>query len=87
MCTGQPSSTCLGTTPTSAPSTSTSCAGDQVAKAIADHAMLVPGDRVLVAVSGGKDRLAVWDILLQLGYQADGLYLGLGIGGYSDSRP
>jgi len=57
---------------------------DQVAKAIADHAMLVPGERVLVAVSGGKDSLAVWDLLLHLGYQADGLYLGLGIGGYSD---
>ena len=26
--------------------------------------MLEPGDRVLVAVSGGKDSLAVWDILL-----------------------
>ena len=41
-------------------------------------------DRALVAVSGGKDSLAVWDILLELGYQADGLYLGLGIGDYSD---
>jgi uncharacterized protein (TIGR00269 family) len=37
-----------------------------------------------VAVSGGKDSLALWDILLELGYQADGLYLGLGIEGYSD---
>ncbi|MBX7161362.1 MAG: adenine nucleotide alpha hydrolase family protein, partial [Acidimicrobiia bacterium] len=27
---------------------------------------------------------AVWDILLDLGYQADGLYIGLGIGEYSD---
>ena len=47
--------------------------------------MLEPDDRVLVAVSGGKDSLAVWDILLELGYQADGLYLGLGIGDYSDA--
>ena len=45
--------------------------------------MLQEGDRVLVAVSGGKDSLAVWDILLDLGYEADGLYLGLGIDGYS----
>jgi uncharacterized protein (TIGR00269 family) len=45
--------------------------------------MLEPGDRVLVAVSGGKDSLAVWDILVELGYEADGLYLGLGIDGYS----
>ena len=40
-------------------------------------------DRLLVAVSGGKDSLALWDALLELGYRADGLYVGLGIGGYS----
>ncbi|MHB1138697.1 MAG: ATP-binding protein [Microthrixaceae bacterium] len=57
---------------------------DQAAKAIHDHKMLSPGERVLVAVSGGKDSLAVWDLLVQLGYQADGLYIGLGIGDYSD---
>ncbi len=56
----------------------------QVEKAIKDHDMLSPDDRILVAVSGGKDSLAVWDILLELGYQADGLYIGLGIGEYSD---
>jgi tRNA-5-methyluridine54 2-sulfurtransferase len=56
----------------------------QVEKAIADHSMVQPDDRILVAVSGGKDSLAVWDILLDLGYQADGLYIGLGIGEYSD---
>ena len=39
---------------------------------------------MLVAVSGGKDSLALWDLLLELGYDADGLYLGLGIGEYSD---
>ena len=32
------------------------------------------------AVSGGKDSLALWEILIRLGYEADGLYLGLGIG-------
>ncbi len=58
---------------------------DQVAKAIKDFDMLHPSERALVAVSGGKDSLAVWDILLELGYQADGLYLGLGIDGYSDA--
>jgi uncharacterized protein (TIGR00269 family) len=57
---------------------------DQVAKAVKDHDMLAPGDRVLVAVSGGKDSLALWDILLDLGYAVDGLYIGLGIGEYSD---
>lgn len=53
---------------------------DQVSRAIDDFDMLGPDDRVLVAVSGGKDSLALWDILLDLGYHADGLYLGLGIG-------
>jgi uncharacterized protein (TIGR00269 family) len=57
---------------------------DQVAKAIDEFSMLEPGERVLVAVSGGKDSLALWDILLDLGMQADGLYVGLGIGDYSD---
>ena len=46
--------------------------------------MIQPGDRVLVAVSGGKDSLAVWDILRELGYEADGFCIGLGIGDYSD---
>lgn len=58
---------------------------DQVAKAIDDWAMIAPGERVLMAVSGGKDSLAAWDILLDLGYAVDGLYLGLGIGSYSDA--
>lgn len=57
---------------------------DQTAKAIEGHEMLSSGDRVLVAVSGGKDSLALWDLLVALGYEADGLYIGLGIGGYSD---
>lgn len=55
----------------------------QVEKAIHDHDMIQITDRVLVAVSGGKDSLAVWDMLIELGYQADGLYIALGIGEYS----
>ncbi len=58
---------------------------DQVARAIKDFDMITHGERVLVAVSGGKDSLAVWDLLVELGYSADGLYLGLGIGDYSDA--
>lgn len=57
---------------------------DQVAKAIKEFSMINPGERVLVAVSGGKDSLALWDLLVELGYEADGLYLGLGITDYSD---
>ena len=56
----------------------------QVERAISDFEMVKPDDRLLVAISGGKDSLAIWDILLDLGYQADGLYVGLGIGEYSD---
>lgn len=56
---------------------------DQTAKAIKQFSMLERDDRVLVAVSGGKDSLAVWDILTELGYHADGFYVGLGIAEYS----
>jgi tRNA-5-methyluridine54 2-sulfurtransferase len=57
---------------------------DQVVRAIESYQMCGADDRILVAVSGGKDSLALWDLLLDLGYRADGLYLGLGIGDYSD---
>lgn len=60
---------------------------EQVQKFIEKYKMFTRDDRVLVAVSGGKDSLGLWDILHQLGYQADGLYIGLGIDGgfgYSD---
>src|SRR5438309_501000 len=52
---------------------------DQVAKAIDEHEMIRPGERALVAVSGGKDSLAVWDILLELGYEAAGYCVLRGI--------
>lgn len=57
---------------------------EQVRKAIHDYDMFEPGERVLVAVSGGKDSLALWDLLVDLEYEVDGVYLGLGIGDYSD---
>jgi len=57
---------------------------EQVRRAVKDHHMLEPGQPVLVAVSGGKDSLALWDVLLEFGHPATGLYLGLGIGEYSD---
>jgi tRNA(Ile)-lysidine synthase TilS/MesJ len=41
--------------------------------------MFTAQDRILVAVSGGKDSLALWDILQRIDYHADGLYIGLGI--------
>jgi uncharacterized protein (TIGR00269 family) len=57
---------------------------EQVKRAVKSYEMLAPGDRVLVCVSGGKDSLGLWDALLELGYPATGMYLGLGIGEYSD---
>lgn len=56
----------------------------QVERAIHDFDMFGHDARVLIAVSGGKDSLAAWDLLRELGYEVDGLYLGLGIGEYSD---
>jgi tRNA-5-methyluridine54 2-sulfurtransferase len=57
---------------------------EQVRRCIDQFDMIGDGARVLVAVSGGKDSLALWDLLLELGYDVDGLYIGLGIGDYSD---
>lgn len=48
---------------------------------IKKYRMFNPNDRILVAISGGKDSLSLWDILWELGYHADGLYIGLGIDG------
>jgi uncharacterized protein (TIGR00269 family) len=38
-----------------------------------------------VAVSGGKDSLALWDVLRRLGFDALGLHLDLGIGEFSEA--
>src|ERR671935_2927460 len=57
---------------------------EQTERFIKKYEMFTHDERILVAVSGGKDSLSLWDILVRLGYQADGLYLGLGIGDYSD---
>jgi uncharacterized protein (TIGR00269 family) len=58
---------------------------DQVERAIRHDQMFGHTNKVLVAVSGGKDSLALWDVLLEMGYQADGLYIDLGIGEYSSN--
>ena len=56
---------------------------NQVLKTIKEFEMFSADDRLLLAVSGGKDSLALWDVLLDLGYDTTGFYLDLGIGGYS----
>ncbi len=60
---------------------------EQVQRWIEKYKMFTHDDKVLMAVSGGKDSLGLWDILNRLGYQTAGLYIGLGIDGgfgYSD---
>jgi uncharacterized protein (TIGR00269 family) len=66
------------------------CAGDfltffrkQVAEAIRKYRMFTRDEPVLVAVSGGKDSLALWDVLIEDGYRTAGVYLDLGIYEYS----
>ncbi len=55
----------------------------QVAEAIHRHRMFAPDETIMVAVSGGKDSLALWDVLIEEGYRTAGLYLDLGIFDYS----
>jgi uncharacterized protein (TIGR00269 family) len=55
----------------------------QVREAIRRHRMFAPDELVMVAVSGGKDSLALWDVLIEDGYRTTGLYLDLGIFEYS----
>ncbi|MCL4487531.1 MAG: adenine nucleotide alpha hydrolase family protein [Chloroflexi bacterium] len=51
----------------------------QTDRTIEKYRMFSKQDRVLVAVSGGKDSLSLWEALVRLGYRADALYIGLGI--------
>lgn len=55
----------------------------RVLQTIRRYRLIETGDRPLVAVSGGKDSLALWVILNRLGFASDGMYIDLGIGDYS----
>lgn len=57
---------------------------DQVQRAIKSDRMFGRDEGIAVAVSGGKDSLALWEILSRLGYRTTGLHIDLGIGVYSD---
>lgn len=58
-----------------------------VQRSIKKHRIFVENDRILVAVSGGKDSSAMASVLSELGYDFEMLYIDLGIGNYSaDSR-
>ncbi len=56
----------------------------RVEKTIKEFRMFSKKDRILVAVSGGKDSLTLWNVLTKLGYEADGFYIDLGIDQYSE---
>jgi tRNA-5-methyluridine54 2-sulfurtransferase len=56
----------------------------QVGEAVQRHRMFTRDEDILVAVSGGKDSLALWDALIEDGYRTAGLYLDLGIFEYSE---
>lgn len=55
----------------------------QVERTIRHYRMFNADERAVLGVSGGKDSLALWDVLTELGYRVDGVYLHLGIGEYS----
>lgn len=57
---------------------------EQTERFIKKYHMFARDEKILVAVSGGKDSLSLWHILVKLGYQTDGVYLGLGIDGGID---
>jgi tRNA-5-methyluridine54 2-sulfurtransferase len=52
---------------------------EQTERAIHKYDLFTHQEKPLVAVSGGKDSLALWDVLWRLEYQSDGLYIHLGI--------
>lgn len=56
----------------------------QVEKAIKKFGMLQPGQKVVAAISGGKDSLALWKILVDLGYDVVGLHMTLDLGPFSE---
>ncbi|PZC46592.1 MAG: tRNA(Ile)-lysidine synthase TilS/MesJ [Chloroflexi bacterium] len=58
---------------------------NQVERAVRRQGMLSPDDRIMVAVSGGKDSLTLWYVLNRMGYNTTGLHIHLGIGEYSDA--
>lgn len=56
----------------------------QVQRGIESLGLIRPGERILVALSGGKDSLSLMLALAGLGYDVTGLFVDLGIPGSSD---
>ncbi len=53
---------------------------EQVRRAVHHESMFDKTDRVLIAISGGKDSLALWDVLIELGYDTTGFHIVLWTG-------
>lgn len=56
----------------------------RVQTTIRKYGLITAQDKPVIAVSGGKDSLALWHIMNALGIACDGIYIDLGIEGYSD---
>ncbi len=56
----------------------------RVSDTIRKYDLIGAQEKLLIAVSGGKDSLSLWHLLTRLGLKADGFYVDLGIAGYSD---
>ena len=56
----------------------------RVSETVKEFKMFKKSEKILVAVSGGKDSQTLWYVLNKLGYNADGFFIHLGIGDYSD---
>ncbi|MCX5806541.1 MAG: tRNA(Ile)-lysidine synthetase [Proteobacteria bacterium] len=56
----------------------------RVLSTINKYSLINKDDTPIVAVSGGKDSLALWHVMNKLGFRADGIYIDLGIENYSD---
>jgi tRNA-5-methyluridine54 2-sulfurtransferase len=54
---------------------------DYTEKTIKKYSLCNKNERMIIAVSGGKDSLALWDILWHLEYTTEGLHINLGIDG------
>ena len=54
---------------------------DKTDRTVQKYQMFDHSHKILIAVSGGKDSLCLWDALLRRGYEVEGLFIDLGIGG------